>query len=88
MEIGEVPVTDRAGAMSVENGTAANIRNFNESDYPQTDFFVRIEQINDPDIRLHDVSLAHVTLLCFIAHVRLCSLPRRSISGPSPWCER
>lgn len=53
---------------SIKNGTAVNIRVFNINDCHHMDLFVRIKQIEDPDVPLRDVSLSHMTsmraLLC------------------------
>lgn len=57
MEIEEVAVTDRAAALSLENGTAVNVHVFNVSYYHLSDVFLRIEQIGDLDIPLCDASL-------------------------------
>lgn len=51
-----VPVRYSADAVSVENGTIVSVRAFNVSDYHQTELFVRMKQITDPDIPLRDAS--------------------------------
>lgn len=43
----EVPVTDRADVMSVENGTAVHVCVFNVSEYHHVDLFVKIKQVKD-----------------------------------------
>lgn len=63
MEIVQVAVNDTSNVMYVENCTAVEARVFNISDYDHKDLIVRIEQIEVPDIRLHDFSLSHMTLL-------------------------
>lgn len=49
--------------MSVDNDTEVNVHCFKLSKYQQADLFVRVEQIEDPDIPLRDVNLLHVTSL-------------------------
>lgn len=56
-------MTDTMDAMYVENGTTVNAHVFNASDYDQTDFFLRVEQIKNLNIPLCDVSLWHVSPL-------------------------
>lgn len=63
MELAEVSMINRANAISVENRTSVIVRVLNGSDYHETDLSVRIKQINDPDILLHDASPSQVTSL-------------------------
>lgn len=58
MEAVEVPVTDRANEMSVDNGTTANVCIFNVGDYHQSDRFVRFRQVADQNILLPDINLS------------------------------
>lgn len=62
-EMVESTVTDKVDAISVENGTTFNVCNFNVNDYRQKYFFVKIEQIEDPNVMLRDGCLHHVTSL-------------------------
>lgn len=59
MEIISVRVNNTADVVSVENGTAVHFRVCNTSDYHLTNMFVRIEQIEDTDFPLRDVSFSH-----------------------------
>lgn len=54
-------MTDKGDAMYVRNDTAVNVSVFDVLVYYQTHLFVKIKQIEDPDIRLLDGSLSHVT---------------------------
>lgn len=63
MEVEEVPVTDRVDEMSLENGTAFNVRVLKVSDLHQADLFVRLEQVKSPDIPQGDVSLSPLNSL-------------------------
>lgn len=56
-------MNNRVDAMSVENATTVNVRVFKMSDYRQSHFVARIEQIEDPDISLRDISLSRVESL-------------------------
>lgn len=57
-------VTDRVGAVPVDNATAGYVCDFNSSEGNKADLFVGIQQIEDPDVVLRDVSSSHVTVLC------------------------
>lgn len=50
--------------MTVENGTTVTLCVFNVSYYHQTDFFVKIEQIENPDIPLSEAIFSHSASLC------------------------
>lgn len=54
---------NRADAMSGENCIAVARCVLNVSEYHQTNLFVRIEQMEDPDIPLREDRLSHVTSL-------------------------
>lgn len=59
----EFAINNRNDATSVEKGTAINVFPLNKSDYLQTDFFVKVEQMDDPDVPLRNDSSSHVTSL-------------------------
>lgn len=61
LNILDVHVTEKVAAMSVESGTAANVRVSNLSDCNQLDLFLRIEHIKNRNITLRDATLLHVT---------------------------
>lgn len=63
MKIVEVPVSSTEDAIFVDIGTSFIVCVFNISYYHQTDSFARIEQIENPNTPLYDVSLSNVTLL-------------------------
>lgn len=53
---------------SVQNGTAAKDLVSNLSDFHQVDFFVKIDNIEEPEIALSNGSLSDITLL----HLSFC----------------
>lgn len=57
----ELPVTERAIAMSIDSGAAVIIPFFNVGKYQQASFFPRIEQIEDPCILIGDGSRSPIT---------------------------
>lgn len=61
MEVAEVPVTDKADAMYVGNGTAVNVCFFNVTIYHQAEVFERTEQEDNLETPLRDVSLSHLS---------------------------
>lgn len=63
MEISEAAVTDRVNVISAQNRTAAYVRALDVSEEHQTDVFVIVEKIENPDIPLRDVRSSHVTSL-------------------------
>lgn len=62
-------MTDGTDVMSVLYGTAVIIRDVYVSDYHKRDLFVIIEQIENPEILLRDVSFSYVTSLCVSFHM-------------------
>lgn len=56
-------MTDTTYAMSVKNGAAVNVCVFIIGDYPHTDLFVKIEQIDDMDFSIRDVCFSHTITL-------------------------
>lgn len=63
IDIMEDFLTDRTNAISMENCTPANVSLFSVSAYHQADLFVKTEQIEIPDILLHDFGFLHVIFL-------------------------
>lgn len=63
MESLVVPVTDRAYAMSIENGTALNFCVITVNAYHQVDLFVKIELSQATDILVRDVGRPYETSL-------------------------
>lgn len=61
IEVIDVPLTDRANAMSVENGTAGNVCALNVSEHSQVNLFVRLQHIKGAGIPLRNSSLWHMT---------------------------
>lgn len=54
-------MTKSADLISVEYGTAVNVQVVDRSDSHQAYLFVRIEQIENPVILLHDAGVSLVT---------------------------
>lgn len=75
MDMMEDLVADKGDAISAENVNAGSARVFNVNDYHQIDIFLGIEQIEDPNSLLHDVSLSHVASLRASVHVHGFSYP-------------
>lgn len=55
--------------MSVKNNTTVNAHVFNASNYHQSDFFVRIKQIQVRESPLRDASTSHVTSFRILFHM-------------------
>lgn len=63
-------MTNRAYVVSVENSTAVNVRVFSVSDCYQKHLFVSIKQMEDPDNKIRDESLSHITFSSrLVSHV-------------------